>query len=670
MEYYNDILCISQSELTAGLMTDCQLNYYRRNKSLNIVRRGCYGTPALYSVESLPAKFRVEVYRRNPDLRAQAEVKPLIEEITPDVDAINYFATKQLLDGRYLTAEKQREYSNNAAILNTFKTRLERCYAQRKRQSKQRIKKLEFWKKAAQLLPRINEVYPHSLPENPRRLQAKFSLYLRSGYETLINGRFLNINGAKIDEDVKESVLTELIADRRNLDNEQIRMLYNMVAEKMKWDTISASTVGVWRKKLDLITSAGRLGETKFRNQKTMQIKRTKPTAPLLYWTMDGWDVELLYQKTETNTKGHNVTTYSNRLTLVVVLDPCVNYPTGYATGDHETPELIKSALRNAVNHTAELFGQRYKVNQLQTDHYGRGTLKPLYEDVCDKYTPARVKNAKAKVAEPYFNRLNKKYCQLMPNWSGFGITSDKNKQPNVDAMNKFRHSFPNEAECSEQIRMIMEMERAAKRSAYIKMFDKLPEERKLILTQEQYLLHFGAETGYTNALEGPGLRPTLLGVKRDYDCFDIRFREYSHIKWTVKYDPDNLSEILAVSEDGSLRFMLEQKYEQPMALADRREGDSTQLARVNAFNERLEKKVTDEIVAAQQITQNLFNDNLRIDSTLSRLVLCDSNGQHKDRRNEKRLTVHKKNIEDINAVAVNSVDVPLDDEKSLKDLY
>lgn len=69
------------------------------------------------------------------------------------------------------------------------------------------------------------------------------------------------------------------------------------------------------------------------------------------------------------------------------------------------------------------------------------------------------------------------------------------------------------------------------------------------------------------------GLRPTIGGIKRDYDCFDPKFREYAHVRWAVKYDPDNLDHVLAVNEDGSLRFMLERKHVQPMALADRREG-------------------------------------------------------------------------------------------------
>ncbi len=48
---------------------------------------------------------------------------------------------------------------------------------------------------------------------------------------------------------------------------------------------------------------------------------------------------------------------------------------------------------------------------------------------------------------------------------------------------------------------------------------------------------------------------------------------KFRDVRWAVKYDPDNLDHVLAVNEDGSLRFMLERKHVQPMALADRREG-------------------------------------------------------------------------------------------------
>ena len=66
-------------------------------------------------------------------------------------------------------------------------------------------------------------------------------------------------------------------------------------------------------------------------------------------------------------------TTYHNRKTIVVVLDACGKYPIGYAVGDHESPALIREALRNAIRHARELFGARYKPLQLQSDNYQKG---------------------------------------------------------------------------------------------------------------------------------------------------------------------------------------------------------------------------------------------------------------------------------------------------------
>lgn len=591
-------------------------------------RKACVGNPALFNLDKLPLRFQTEVYRRYPDLKAQAESKPFVESIEPDGAALDFYQRHQFGDGKYLPTDKQTEYANNAAVLNAFRLVLEQSDSQHRKQSKRLISRAEFWRKAAQALPRIADTFPHTLPENPRRLQEKFNQYVREGYGALITGKYETRNAAKIDDDTKESLLMRLISDARNLDNEQIARLYNVVAEKLGWKTITGAAVGVWRKKYDLVTAGGRLGETRFRNQKSMLVKRSRPTAPLLYWTMDGWVSELLYQKTETR-NGRTITTYTNRLTIVIVLDPCLNYPVGYAIGERETPELIKAALRDAANHTAELFGCRYYSNQIQSDNYGRGTLKPLYQIMSDIYTPARAHNAKSKVIEPFFKYFNKKYCQMCVNWGGFGITSNKNLQPNSEFLNKHRHDFPTEEGCRQQLVAFIERERAEKRAEYVKLFAKLPEERRLPLSDEQYLLTFGADTGYRNALEGVGLRPTIGGIKRDYDCFDPKFREYAHVRWAVKYDPDNLDHVLAVNENGTLRFMLERKHVQPMALADRREGDAEQLARVQEFNKQLENGITERLALANNKVEQLFNDNPQLD-VATRLLLCDSRGQNK----------------------------------------
>ena len=619
-------------------MTEATVKNLRRRNHLSLVRRGCYATPALYSIDSLPQRYRVEVYRRWPDLQEKAESKPFVERVQPDGQAMAFYADYVLSDGRHLTQEKQTEYSNNSAIMNAFRLMIEAANSQRIRQSRPRIRMCEFWRKAAAALLRLSDRWPNSLPTSERRLQRKFQEYARDGYETFISKKFQNKNAGKVMTEEQESVLTQLLAHHNNLDNVAVAGMYNMLGRQQGWKEITASAVGVWREKLALVTTAGRRGVTNFRNELTMQVKRSVPTAPFLMWTLDGWDVELLYQTTTEDKKGHCVTTYHNRLTLEVVLDPSCDYPIGYAIGTHETPALITEALRDAARHTEQLFGQMLRVNQLQCDHYGIKTMSELYQVIGDKLTPARVKNAKAKKVEPYFGYLNKTYCKLLNNWSGYGITSDPKKQPNAEALNMIRHSFPDEAGVRAQIQEMMSLERQRKVGRLRELMVNLPADRLLPLSRENYLFYFGATTGNTNALEGCGLRPTLLGMKRDYDCFDIRFREHAGEKWTVRYDPEDLSQVLAVSEDGTLRFMLEEKHVQPMALADRREGDADALARVNHFNKGLEEHVTRRLAHAGEITEEVLRQLPQQDNILNRLLIVNSEGQHKLPKAQKRL--------------------------------
>ena len=656
MEYYANTLCISHNELVGGIMTASNLAAMVRRDKVRQMRRGCYGTPALFAVDSLPLKYRTEVYRRYPDLKEQAESKPFMDTIIPDGEAIQFYETYKLADGRNLKPEVQAMYANNCAIMNAFRRVIETANSHRLRQSKPKLNKSEFWKKAAAALPRLADRFPHSLPESERRLQRKFNEYLHVGYECFISKKFLNKNSAKVYDQEQEDVLVTLLAEGNNLPDTLVAEHYNRIGEVAGWKAITASAVGVWREKRDMIISAGRLGISNYRNHKTMQVKRSRPTSPMLMWSLDGWTVELLYQDTKTDSKGHSRTTYTNRLTIVVVLDVYNNYPIGYAIGTHESPGLIKEALRDAAKHTEELFGEMLRVNQIQSDRYAIKTMHDIYAMVGDKVTPAQAHNAKAKPVEPYFKYLNMNYCIRCNNWSGFGITTNPKRQPNAEALNRRRHHFPDEAGLRIQISEMMRLERMGKSEEYVAGMSKLKPEHRLTMSRESYLLNFGAETGFKNTLEGCGLRPTLLGVKRDYDCFDIRFREHAGTRWTVKYDPDNLSEVLAVNEDGSLRFMLEEKYVQPMALADRKEGDAEQLQRIREFNRQMESHTAERLLSAYETTREIIAGAPALHGGIEeRLLITDSRGQHKDRRSAKRLKAAE-----VEAIEVKTVEVPV----------
>ena len=662
MEIINNTICISHAELTGRIITTANLNNLVRRGQVRQVRKGGNGREALYEVDSFAQKWRTEIYKRFPDLQEQAESKEFMDTITPDGKAFDFFQGYTLSDGRHLPEDKVLEYSSNAAIMNAFLRCWDAHVSKRQRSGKKALAAKDFWKRAAAALPRLADSWPHSLPGSARRLQMKMADYVNDGYVCFISGKFLNGNAAKVADEERERVLTALLAHHNNLPDTMVAEFYNHFANAREWPAIKSSTVAVWREKLGAVIRAGRLGVSNFRNHVTMQVKRSRPTTPLLMWSLDGWIVELLYQTTKTDKKGHNVTTYTNRLTMVVVLDVFNDYPIGYAVGTHESPALIKEALRDAAKHSQALTGSMLRANQVQSDRYAIKTMADLYAVMGDKVTPAQAHNAKAKPVEPYFNYLNTHYCIRCQNWSGFGITSNPKRQPNSDALNRIRHSFPDEAGLRRQIDEMMRLERMAKYEAFMAGFANLKPEHRLPLSRETYLLNYGAETGFKNVLEGCGLRPTILGVKREYDCFDLSFRDHAAERWTVRYDPDDLSQVLAINEAGTRRYMMEQKYVQPMALADRKEGDAEQLERVRNYNKQLEIQTAERMALACHTTRQIIAGTPALRGSIEdRLLITDSRGQHKDNRSRKRCKAHTRlTAADIDILEVEAVEVPI----------
>lgn len=628
-----------------------------------------------------------ELYQYHEQLIAKfgnpkTEHNPMEEYFAIDGKARIFFETHKQEDGTNLKPEQISQYTLNASVLNT----LHSLFLNRKANRKQRNNSTRgVFASCVNDCNNFNEVLKlkysgaqHTLPKNERRLSEALKQYLNESYNYLIDKRAKNQNAAKVKTEVHMAMLEQLLRKHNNYDNEQIAFFYNIAAEQLGWKDITGATVANYRKELGLYVYAGAQGETKFRNTKSMQIRRSAPTTSMAYWTLDGWDAELLYQKTETDQNGRNRVTFHNRLTVVVVLDPVagIKYPIGYAIGTHETPELIQEAMRNAANHTKELFGSRYKPLQLQSDHYALGKLTSLYEAMSKHFTPARVKNAKSKVIEPYFLSLNKK-CQLyFKNWSGFGVTSLKENQPNTDYLNKIRHTFPDEQGCRQQIARIIEMERLSKRDEYIERFERLPEQDRLPLENSEYLYLFGETHQYTNRLQPSGLNVTLLGETISFDSFDPKFRELGFVDWAVKYDPQDLSSVLVLNARtdsatrklkeivGTHRFELTSKYVQPMALYDRQEGDSTELAKVGAYNQQLEQSIIERGDRTYKLVEKTMLENPQLNDTLTKMVLIDSNGQHKDNKSTKRLNQQpKQRVLNVSAKPVQEEDYEILDE-------
>lgn len=600
------------------------------------LRTGSWAYEALVEYDSLSQEWRdmLNVKFGNPPEKVKESY--FAQHYFTDGKALEFYQTHRYgeRNEKTLTPEQIELYTYNASVLNT-------CIllkSNRKGMKKAlNSKTMDVWQSLSNDVNAFTQV-AHNLPKHKDSLRRKVLQYEKEGYACLIPGTLQNTNARKVITDEQTALLDELLAKHNNLDNEIIATMYNAVAQKLEWKSITAGTVANRRKERELVIFAGRNGVKDLRNKILMQNKRKRPSAPLLFWTLDGWDVELMYQKTERNAKGHSITTYTNRINAVIVIDPFNYYPVGYAIGTHETPQLIQQAMLNAMEHTKELFGEYYKPYQLQSDNYGGKELKANYQGVCTIYTPAQLGNAKAKVIEQWFAKFNNKYCRLANNWSGYNVSSGSKNQPNTEFLDKIKKSFPDYNGVCKQIEMMLNTERKELLEEYLKGFDKTPKEHIGYMKTAYLLDILGMQTKRTCKLEGQGITPVILGEERCYDSFEIGFRMLLHTNWKVKYNPFDLKEILAVSSDNKHKFVLREKYIQPMALYDRTEGDAEQLHKVWAYNDEVEDYITEERANSSRIVNNLFAENTALEDTLAKHLLTDSLGQHKNQKSKTRL--------------------------------
>lgn len=474
-----------------------------------------------------------------------------------------------------------------------------------------------------------------SLPTAYVKLRKKIREYEAEGAICCVGRRGQsNKNAAKVYTEDQTALLRTICGRSASYNAQQIANFYNLVAEAKGWDTISRRSALNYLNEYHLIVEAGRNGSEAFRNKISMQPRRKRPTEALSFWSLDGWTVELYYQKDVKGPDGKITHTYTNRLTAVVVLDATCDYPVGYAIGEGESVKLIAEAVKNAIDYVHDTLGGPYRPYQIQSDHYGIKSMGTVYNDVAEYFTPARVKNAKSKPIERYFRYLNENYCQLYfgnSNWSGFGVKTRGKKQPNIDVLELRKRNFPYKEGVIQQIHWIFQQEREKKQKTWMEAWLRMPESDRLTLSRENYLLNFGMRNDRTIRIQAGCLAPTILGKQRAYDTFDLNFRKNPLQSWTVMYDERDLSTILVTNETKKERYLLNAVHEQPMALRDREGGDFEALKAIDNFNKNvLEPSVIETVNKDEEMVKNLLLQTPELEGWRTVNMLTDSRGQQK----------------------------------------
>lgn len=451
------------------------------------------------------------------------------------------------------------------------------------------------------------------LPEAYVKLLAKRKEYAESGYECLIDRRLWNKNAAKVDNEVSESLLIEMMSQYNQHDDTIICRYYNEAIVARGGKPITARTISNWRRKHDYEIKMFSEGVSVWQDIYGKVIHRKRPSAPMLLVGSDDNDLDLYFHEERIDKNNHLQQNYYFRYKLMVVMDAHNDYILGYSYGDGPSTDLIRAAYLDAMYHIRELTCGWYLPHQIQTDRWGNGTLDEWYKQLAI-YTPATAKLARAKYIERAFGQEWHQSLKMYPNYSGHNITSGS--RINTDALLVNKKLFPMKDAAHLQIadhigrmRLLPNKTGKTRQQVWLDNFceSDLSAERRI--SEKQMLMLFGTTHGYPNTITNDGLIVTIDKRQYIYDIPDELYLPNVGKKVQVIYEPLNLGRVL-VTDGKNLHFIAKEFGKVASALKDYAPGERS---RLNYELERKTKHV--KTIGEQKKARQQILDRNRIDA-------------------------------------------------------
>ena len=553
-------------------------------KKINVVRRGCYCSPALVEYDSLPKRYREAWEAQHGDPRAKRKFAPFAERLKEDSDAYNVFTSYTYDGGRKLPDEAIVRYCNDAMILNTVRETLEVMTAARKAARQPMTGK---WDEILKLVDGVRADYPNNLPKTAITLKRKYQRYIAEGYYSLIHAGFGNQNRTKVKSEVDRAVLLDILSHGNQIPATVAAETYNIWAKSHQVPAITPRTVLNYMTENAVEIDAYRRGSKAWADDFDPVVRRFRPTAPLLLVNSDDNDLDLYFKNGRDN---------YYRFKLYIVLDAHCDYILGYAFGDQVTSELIREAYRNAMRHIQELTGGFYLWHQTVADRWGLNSdnLLSFFESLAT-FTPPTAGLARAKVIERSFGTEWHNALKHYNNYAGHNITAQE--KHNGDFAQSNLKNRPSVQEAPALIARFIASMRAlewngsgkSRQQVWLEGFRNMEASRKKQITEEVYLQRFGRRHEYENTVRNSGITVTIGEIRRHYDVPETAYRQAVGKKVRVTYDPGNLSRVLV--EGNRLRFVATENVPMPMALADMKPGDRERLNAVLERKKRLREQ-------------------------------------------------------------------------------
>ncbi len=203
MEYYNNILCIPTRELLE-VMSESNYKQLAARGKLEVARRACRGRCALVVFDSLPDKYRAAARERYPQGGIMQLQKWFRDNYTLDAEARSFFSRFRFDNGDPLPSDKIAEYTVNASVIGAVRRLMANARALRQAQLDGRVQ----WSEMAAAVAYFRQEYGHTLPESALRFRKKVAEFARTGYGSLISGKFRNQNSRKVNHKIERLILS------------------------------------------------------------------------------------------------------------------------------------------------------------------------------------------------------------------------------------------------------------------------------------------------------------------------------------------------------------------------------------------------------------------------------------------------------------------------------
>lgn len=571
MEYYNNILCLTYSDLEQ-VMPYKTAESIVRHRRCTVVRPG-YGrdTYALIQWTSLPDKYRSKFIREvgePADLIRQAERNKNIETMH-NAEAVEYY-TNYRYDhkGRMepLPEAKRKEYIINYTALSLLLAEHEKRVRLTKASNNTRH---DLWHILQRSSEKLRENYPHTLPKSEARLRVKVQQFKvaktespEMGFKFVISEKMGNQNALKITPE-GERLLIALKRQRVPvLTGEQIWLQYNAAAEMKGWAAIkNASTIAKWYERPEIrpLWFDAVYGEQKAHQKFDRKHSTELPEYSCTLWYGDGTKLNLYYRDDEGKVATINV---------YEVIDAASEALIGYHISETEDYEAQYRAFRMAI----ETAG----VRPIEIVYDNQGGHKKLasqefFHKLAMRHRPTAPYNGASKTIEHAFYRLQSEVMAQHFNFTGQNITAKADKsRPNIEFIEANKNNLPTLEELKAQYAACRKEwnERAHPKTgqARMEMFKQSINPECQRVTERDIIDMFWLTAQRPATYTANGLRISMKGVEHLYEVYAVA--GIPDFEWTsqnidrkfyVQYDPMDINSIRLMSAEkdpGDRRFV------------------------------------------------------------------------------------------------------------------